>query len=106
MTHIYRDFYCDSDGIQITLYKKRITKDDSRAKEENIGKEKYVAVGYYTDLFNTIAAVIRQTQRDVLVNEESEELISAVNRCADMIKEIKDTLKSSRITERLLTEEQ
>ena len=45
MLHVYKDFYCDSDGMQITLYRKRITADEKRAKEDNLGKERYAAEG-------------------------------------------------------------
>lgn len=102
MLHVYKDFYCDSDGMQITLYRKRITTDEKRAKEDNIGKERYAAEGYYTDLVSMIAAVIRRIQVDIIKDSEDGELLTIVNQFIDEVKKIRDVLDVRHIAEVLM----
>lgn len=89
MTHIYKNFYCDSDGTQITLYELKLTTDSRRAKEENLGKERYNAIGYYTDIESMLNAVSRLIQRRKLAEApEMSEMLEILKEIQAEIKEL------------------
>lgn len=98
MIHLYGDYYTESDGVRnIVLYKKtKVTGDGkkgAKAKSENVGKEKYEAVGYYSTVTGLIDGLSHRVMLNVLADPKIKDLKTAVDRVNDVIDSLSFTLK-------------
>lgn len=70
MIHLHGDYYFESDGVhQFTLCKKGIVTGDNpkgkQAKQENIGKTKYVPIGYYSTLESLLNGFVHKSSLEI-----------------------------------------
>lgn len=67
LNEVVGNFKIESDGLQFILSRKTITKETKKTKAENIGKEKWLPVGYYSKKEHLINAI----DSSVLMNNDS-----------------------------------
>ena len=102
MVHIYKDFFCDTDGIQITLYVKKSVTDKTRAKKENIGKDRYLAIGYYMDVKDMLNAILKQIQRNKIAEaDDMSEFKEVLKRISEEVGIMTRFLDCNKILEQL-----
>jgi len=97
MTHVYQNYYCETDERQIVLYEKKEVSDTRRAKSENIGKDRYIAVGYYTNISDVLKSIVRQIEYKTLA-KDYDELIDAVS---NMRKEVEKMMMKVKLDKKL-----
>lgn len=84
------DYRIESDSICFILKAKRIVKETKKTKEENIGEERWVAIGYYTNIDKVLEAIPRQVLLD---NDDLKEIIRKLNTISIKIGGIKLALE-------------
>lgn len=93
MIHLCDDYYMESDGVyNIVLYQKRIISANQRggkqAKAENIGKEKYEAIGYYGTVESLLKGLCRKLTVRILADESIKDLQEASKKLLEAIESI------------------
>jgi hypothetical protein len=79
------DWYLGTDGISFTLLKKKVVADAEKAKEKNIGKERYDVMGYYATLGSFCAGLHRYLSMEVLARGGAPTLEAYVAELSKMV---------------------
>lgn len=58
------DYRIESDSNCFILKSKKVVQESKLTKEENIGEERWITVGYYTNIDNLLEAIPRQILLD------------------------------------------
>lgn len=97
MIHLYGDYYTESDGCRnIILYKRSVISGKSKkgepVKKENIGKENYSVVGYYSTITSLIDGLSKKLMIEILANENVRDLKDAVDQLNSIIDSLSFTI--------------
>lgn len=93
MIHLYNDYYFKSDGSRnlVLLKKKIITGEGSKgtkAKAENIGKEKYEEEGYFYTLEGLLNGLATRLQIDLFEDPKIKDLETATKRMNKLMHDV------------------
>ena len=83
-----------TDGMQFIVQVKKAIQASRMTKEENIGKERWVDIGYFPKVNQALKHV---SNHILLVNKDLDVIITKLNNLDIKIDEIKDLLESTRI---------
>ena len=84
------DYKIESDSNCFVLKGKRVVQESKLTKEENIGKEVWTALGYYSSVDSLLKAIPRQILLD---NDDLKTIIMKLGLINLQIKEINKALK-------------
>lgn len=87
MLHIIGDYYLGADRYCLILYKRgEVSGEGSKkAKPENIGKETYNAIGYYTGLKSVMKGLSKRYLYDAINSDDVNDFKDLIQRMADLI---------------------
>lgn len=93
MIHILGDYYFESDGVRnFSLYKKGVVSEDNgrgkKAKPENVGKEKFEPLGFYSSVESLLNGLIQKAALDAATDRSVKELSDLVVRIHATIDQI------------------
>ncbi len=91
MIHVVDDYYIGADKHCIILYKRgEITGEGYRkAKPENIGKEVYTTIGYYSDLTGLARGLSKLYMLDGINDDNVKDFRDLAERMAEFVGKIK-----------------
>ncbi len=93
--HLVDQWYVGTDGLSFTLAKGQVIQDGAKAKAENIGKTRYIIVGYYGTLSGLVAGLHRYLSMDVLARSDVntlEEYVSELDRKIESVGKLDDMM--------------
>ena len=77
MKHLYKNYYLDADKLNYIICEKNVIKNSK--KIENIGNEKYDAVGYYGTIGQVITKLKELCVIENITSVESESIIKELS---------------------------
>ena len=90
------EWYLGTDGISLVLFKRREIKAGRQTKPENVGGERYEAMGYYSSLRGVISGLQRYLAVETMMRTDADNL-------TEFIKELKERIdRVGRIEDELL----
>ena len=84
------DYIIISDERQYVIKEKRVVEAGALTKEENVGKEYYQSVGYFTDFKSALKFI---PDKAIKSSDEVQEIISKLNDIHADIKALPDPIK-------------
>lgn len=84
------DYKIESDSNNFILKAKKIVQEGRLTKEENIGKEVYSTIGYYTSIEGILKAIPTQVLLD---NDDLKTIVKKLNVIKIQIEEIRKALE-------------
>lgn len=90
MIHLHGDYYFESDGVhQFTLCKKGVVTGDNskgkQAKQENIGKTKYVPIGYYSTLESLLNGFVHKSSLEIAALPDVKSVSDICKKLHDLV---------------------
>ena len=90
MIHLCGDYYFESDGVhQFTLCKKGIVSGENakgkQAKAENIGKTKYIPLGYYATIDGLLEGLVRKAALEIAALPDVKTFAEINARLSDLL---------------------
>ena len=83
------DWFIGTDGKNIILLKRRVITNAARANSNNLGKETFDTIGYYSSLSGLASGMLRYLSMDVLESGGASTLIDYVKKLDSKLDEIK-----------------
>lgn len=98
MIHILGNYYFESDGVRnFSLYKKGVVSGENvhgkKTKPENIGKEKFELLGFYSSMESLLDGFIRKSSLDIATDSSVKELSDLVGRIRAVVDQVADMFK-------------
>ena len=83
------NWFIGTDGKNIILLKRRVVTDTTKANANNLGKETFETIGYYSSLSGLASGLLRYLSMDVLEHGGASTLIDYVKKLDSKLEEIK-----------------